>query len=46
MDEEKVYPLFLSGFLFCLLLAIQDISVDGWSVELLSEKNVSYGSTA
>ena len=44
-DSEKINILTFSMFFLYLLLATQDIAVDGWAIELLSEENQAFAST-
>jgi len=43
--EPDVYKLTFLFFVFYLLAATQDIAVDGWAVEMLAKRNISYAST-
>lgn len=45
VGEGRVRPLTALCFLVIAFTAVQDVAVDGWSLELLSEKNVAYAST-
>ncbi len=45
MDEPHIYYLTIFFFALYLLMATQDIAVDGWALTMLHPDNVNYAST-
>jgi len=44
LEESQAVTIAISLGFFFFILSIQDIAVDGWAVEILSQENSSYAS--